>query len=323
MTSRMRAVICTAYGGPEVLQLGEVEKPVPQAGEVCVAIRATAVTASDGIIRSISVPIWKPIGLLMRLVVGFGKPRNPILGLVFAGDVESVGEGVTAYREGEAVFGFTGTRFGCYAEYTCVPVEDTKRSLGHIPSVIAPKPSNLTYEEAVAIPYGGLLALHYLRKANLQPSQKILVYGASGAIGTAAVQIATSMGAEVTGVCSAKNADLVKSLGALEVIDYTSTESLPTDARYHVVLDAVGKRKTSALKTQAMQALLPDGTAISVDDGSPTPQPDMLVQLKAWAEAGTLKAIIDRTYALDDIVEAHRYVDAGHKRGNVVIRVAD
>ena len=248
--SLMKAIICTKYGPPEVLQLQEVEKPVPKANEVCIKIHATAVTASDRIVRGFNLPIWNPLGLLMGLVVGFGKPRNAILGLVLAGEVESTGNAVQRFQVGDRVFAFTGTRFGCYAEYVCLPEISTKGSPASVPGVIATRPSNVTAEEAAAIPYGGLLALHFLKKGDIQRGQKVLIYGASGAIGTAAVQLARHFGAEVTGVCSTTNVDLVKSLGADHVIDYTKEALADRGETYDFILDAVGKRKSSTLKAQ-------------------------------------------------------------------------
>ncbi len=318
----MRAILCTGYGTPDVLQLGEVERPTPKNDEVSVRIYATAVTASDGIIRRFALPRWHPLGLLMGLVVGFGKPRNPILGLVFAGEVESTGNAVKRFRTGDQVFGFSGTRFGCYAEYTCLREQDTARFPATIPSVMTSKPPNVSYMEAAAIPYGGLLALHFLKKGSIQRRQRILVYGASGAIGTSAVQLARYFGVEVTGVCSTTNVELVKSLGAVRVIDYTKEDLTGTDERYDLILDAVGKRKNSTLKTQCHQLLALNGTYISVDDGNPKPVLDDLILLKELVESGQFKPVIDSEYPLEQIAEAHRYVDKGHKKGNVVITVA-
>lgn len=318
----MKAIVCAKYGPPDVLQLKEVEKPAPKDNEVLIKVHTTAVTASDGIVRGFTLPIWHPIGLLMGIVVGFRKPRNPILGLVLAGEIESIGKDVTQYQVGDRVFAFTGTRFGCYAEYTCLPEKSRPGLPGSIPSVMATKPSNVTYEEAAAGVYGAILASHYLEKGNIHSGQKVLIYGASGAIGTTAVQLAKHFGAEVTGVCSTRNLDLVKSLGADHVIDYTKEDTVPSGALYDFVLDAVGKKKSSTLKKQCKNALAPGGKYVSVDDGTPKPRSEYLDLLKELIEAGAIKPVIDRVYPLEDMVEAHRYADTGHKKGNVVITVA-
>lgn len=312
----MKAIVCTKYGPPEVLQLQEVEKPTPKDNEVRVKVYATAVTASDCIVRGFKLPRWHPMGLMMGLVVGFTAPRKPILGMVLAGEVESVGQDVSCFKVGDHVYGSTvksstDIRFGAYAQYITLP-ED---------SLIAIKPPNLTYEEAAAIPYGFGLAISYLKKGNIQSKQKVLIYGASGAIGTTAVQLANAFGAEVTGVCSKRNLGFVKSLGAGTVIDYTKEDTLPGGERYDLVLDAVGKSKSSKLKDQCQKALTPDGKYISVDDGSPKNSIEELSLLNELVESGKLKAVIDRSYPLEEIVEAHKYVDQGHKKGNVVITV--
>ena len=291
----MKAIVCTKYGPPEVLQLQEVEKPTLRNNEVCIKIFAAAVTSSDCLIRGSKVPLklWLP----MRLVIGFTKPRNPILGMVLAGEVESVGTEVTRFQKGNQVYAFN-IRCGTYAEYTCLPEN----------SVLAFKPSNVTYEEAAAVPFGGLVALHFLRKSQIQSGQKVLIYGASGAVGTAAVQLARYFGAEVTGVCSTTNVDLVKSLGAEKVIDYTQEEVTTGGERYDCIFDAVGKRKSSQLKVQCHQALTPNGKYLSVDVGSPKLRSDDLHFLTEQIEAGQMKTVIDRCYPLEHVVEAHRYV---------------
>ena len=319
----MKAIFCTKYGPPDVLDLKDMAKPVAKDNEVCVKILATAVTASDCIIRGFKLPVWHPIGLLMGLVVGFGKPRNPVLGLVFAGEIETVGKDVRQFQPGDPVFGFTGTRFGTYAEYTCLPEKDTSILPVKIHSVITSKPSNVSYEEAAAVPYGGILALHFLKKRNIQSGQKVLVYGASGAIGTVAVQIIKHhFGAEVTGVCSTANLELVKSLGADKVIDYTKADSVPAEEHYDFILDAVGKSKSSKLKEQCKNALTNNGKYVSVDNGTPKPLIEDLILLSELVEAGKLKPVIDKNYPLEQMAEAHRYVDTGRKKGNVVISVA-
>lgn len=260
----MRAVVCTKYGPPEVLQLKDVDKPEPKNNEVRIKNFATAVTASDCIVRGFKLPAWHPMGFMMGLMIGFSKPRNPILGMVLAGEVEAVGKNVSKFRPGDQVYGntFTGTqiRFGAYAEYVCLPET----------SVLALKPTNLTYEEAAAVPYGIGLALHFLRKGGVQGGQNILIYGASGAIGTSAVQLAKHFGAKVIGVCSTTNLGLVKSLGADTVLDYTKEDLSDRGEVYDFVLDAVGKSKSSKLKEQSKQALAPDGKYLSIDDERPT-----------------------------------------------------
>lgn len=305
----MKAIVCTKYGPPEVLQLKEAAKPTPRENEVCIKIFATAVTSSDCIIRGFKVPLglWLPMGL----VIGFTKPRKTILGMVLAGEVESVGKQVTRFQMGDRVYGFNSMRFGTYAEYTCWPEN----------SVMAFKPSTLTYEEAAAVPYGGMLALHFLRKGEIRSGQKVLIYGASGAVGTSAVQLAKHFGAIVTGVCSTTNVVFVKSLGADAVIDYTKEDVTNRGELYDCIFDAVGKRKSSKLKVACKTALTPNGKYISVDDGSPKLQREDLIFLKELIEAGEIKPIIDRRYPLNQIADAHRYVDQGHKKGNVVIIV--
>jgi NADPH:quinone reductase-like Zn-dependent oxidoreductase len=315
----MKAVVCTKYGPPEVLQLQEVAKPAPKNNEVCIKIHATAVTTSDCIVRGFNIPVWHPMGFMMGVMVGFTKPRNSILGMVLAGEVEAAGKDVKRFKTGDQVYAFTvkaglQMQFGTYAEYKCLP-ED---------SIMALMPSNVTYEQAAAIPYGGLLALHFLKKGNIQIGQKVLIYGASGAVGTAAVQLAKHFGAKVTGVCSTTNLELVKSLGADSVIDYTKEKEDFTNSGelYDFIFDAVGKSKSSKFKLQCHQALTPPGKYLSVDDGRPNLNIENLILLKELVEAGKFKAVIDRCYPLEQIVEAHQYVDTGHKKGNVVITVA-
>jgi alcohol dehydrogenase len=305
----MRAVICTRYGPPEVLRLAEVERPTPRRNQVCIRIFATAVTVSDCVVRGLKVP--RRYRLLLRLVGGLTAPRRSILGMVLAGDVESVGRNVGAFKEGDQVFGLSRWAFGTYAEQVCWSAD----------SLLAPRPTNLSYEEAAALPYGGLLAMHCLRKAKLRPGQRVLVYGASGAIGTSAVQLARHFGAVVTGVCSTTNLKLVESLGAEAVLDYTREDFTSRGERYDLVFDAVGKRKSAGAMRDAGRVLTASGTCISIDDDLPRPTRQDLDLLKRLAEAGALKPVIDRRYRLEEIVEAHRYVELGHKKGNVVVTV--
>jgi NADPH:quinone reductase-like Zn-dependent oxidoreductase len=305
----VKAVVCTRYGPPEVLQVEERATPVPRRNEVRIRILATAVTSSDCYVRGLRLsPAYR---LMARLALGWNAPRQPVLGMVLSGEVDSVGPDARSLGVGERVFGFNRHRFGTYAQYVCWP-ED---------GLLATRPANLTDDEAAAIPYGGLLALHFLRKGNVRAGQRVLVYGASGAVGTSAVQLARHLGAQVTGVCSAANVDLVASLGATAVIDYTREDFTDGAERYDLVLDAVGRRKSAAALRRCRQVLAPGGTCVSVDDGTPKLRREDLVLLGELATKGEIRPVIDRTYALDDIVEAHRYVDNGHKRGNVVVAV--
>jgi len=309
----MKAIVCTKYGPPEVLQLKEVNKPTPKNNEVLIKIYATAVTASDCLIRRADLPIIMSLG--RRLTIGFTKPRKPVFGAVVAGRIEAVGKDVKLFREGDQVYGSTGLGLGAYAEYACMPEAAT------MTGCLAIKPATMSYEEAAAVPYGTLIGSHFVNKGNIQSGQKVLVYGASGAIGTTAVQLAKYLGAEVTGVCSTANLALVKSLGADKVIDYTREDAISSLGLYDFVLDAVGRRKSSKLKLQCKHALTPGGKYASVDGGMPWLRVEYLVRLRQLIEAGHFRAVIDRCYPLEQIAEAHRYVDKGHKKGNVVITV--
>lgn len=307
----MKAIICTKYGPPEVLQISEVEKPAPKDDEVLIKIYATAVTASDIIIRSSKVPLRFLIP--MRIMLGICKPRKPIIGLVLAGEIESIGKTIKRFKIGDQVYGLTGFGLGAYAEYKCMKETNSKHGC------LAIKPKNISYEEATVAAYGGLLAFQSMEKANIQPEQNVLIYGASGTSGTIAVQYAKYLGAKVTGVCSTSNVALVKSLGADEVIDYTKVDALGPTIQFDFILDAVGKLKTSKLKEACKKALAPKGKYISIDDDTLLLDSKRLDSIKAFIEASHVKPIIDKIYSFEDIVEAHRYVEKGHKKGGVVI----
>ncbi|WP_123042842.1 NAD(P)-dependent alcohol dehydrogenase [Cohnella candidum] len=322
----MKAYVYTKYGPPDVLQLREIEKPEPKDNEIRVKVFVTTVTVADIRTRSFTIPrsVWLPA----RFALGLRKPRKAILGMELAGEVEAVGKDVKRFRRGDQVFAATLVGFGAYAEYKCLR-ED---------GAVAIKPSNITYEEAAAIPIGARTALHYLRKANLQSGQKALIYGASGSVGTYAVQLAKHFGAHVTGVCSSANVEMVKSLGADEVIDYTKEDFSARGGTYDLVFDAVNKSSFAA----CMKSLKTNGVYINVTQplpdlrmlwtqitskkklilGQNSPETaEALDYLKALVEAGRLKVVIDRAYTFDKMIEAHQYVDQGHKKGNVVVTV--
>ncbi len=305
----MRAIICTKYGPAEVLKLGELDKPVPKDNEICIKIYASTVTTSDTRVRALRFPFF--LRAILRLVMGVTKPRNPVLGMVLAGEIESVGANVTKFKTGDQVYGMTGPEFGCYAEYRCLSEK----------ACLVKKADGVSYEEAAAATYGGLLAGYCLKKADIQNRKSVLVYGASGAIGTSAVQLAKHFGAHVTGVCSTANIELVKSIGADEVIDYTKEDALSDGVRYDLVFDAVGKDKTSPLKEHSKNALTKTGEYLSVDDGMLNSKIETLELINTLLRDKKFTPVIDKTYPLEEIVEAHRYVDQGHKKGNVVLAI--
>jgi NADPH:quinone reductase-like Zn-dependent oxidoreductase len=306
----MRAAVCTAYGPPEVLQIRTVPDPRPRDKEVCIRLAATAVTASDCIVRGLK--LRGAYRLFMRAAFGFRAPRKGIIGMIAAGEIESVGREVTSFKPGDQVFGMDGFRAGTYAEKVCWPAS----------AALALRPANLTYEESAALPYGGLIAAFFVRRLKVRKGQRMLVYGASGAIGTSAVQLARNLGAEVTGVCSTTNLELVRSLGTTAVIDYTKDDFTQGGSRYDVIFDAVGKRKSAKAMLNAGAALASGGVSMSVDDAFPRTKKSDLLVLKELAENGAFRPVIDRRYVLDEIVEAHRYVDLGHKKGNVIVTIS-
>ena len=317
----MKAIICTKYGTPDFLQMKEVEKPTPKDKEVLIKIHATSVSSGDARMR-------RADPFIIRLIFGFKRPRKPILGMVVAGEIEAIGTSVSNYKIGDQVFGSSGMNFGAHAEYVSVP-ED---------AVLALKPSNMNYEEAAAIPVGAMASLHFLRIANIQQGQKVLIYGASGALGTMAVQLAKHYGAEITAVCSTANVELMKSLGADHVIDYTQEDFTKNGKKYDVVFDTIGK---SSLRN-ALKSLSDNGHLLLASAGIGTMIGGSIKSMfikkkivsgviketvkdmnffKQLIEKGSLKAVIDRTYPLEQIVAAHAYVDKGHKKGNVIIAI--
>ena len=298
----MKAIVCTKYGSPDVLQLKEVEKPVPSDNEILVKIYASTVTRGDVIIRKIPRLILLPMGML------FGFKAKKITGHEFSGEVEKVGNNVKLFKKGDRIFGTTtGLSYGSNAEYVCVP---EKWKLG----MVTKKPINISYEEAAVVPIGGMTALQILKKGKIKEGHSVLIYGASGSVGTYALQLAKYFGAEVTAVCSTHNLELVKSLGADNTIDYTKEDFTKSSQTYDVIFDAV--RKTSSSRSKS--SLKKNGLFLSVT--SPTSEKtEDLNFLKELIEAGKLKSVIDKRYPLEQIATAHRYVDKGHKKGNVVI----
>lgn len=328
----MKAIVFEKYGSPDVLVLKEVEKPMPKDDEILVKIHATTVNYGDLTARNFkNIParefnmpsfLWLPA----RIGFGFNKPKNPVLGSEFAGEIEAVGQDVRQFKVGDPVFGYLGQRMGAYAEYLCMPAAGT----------VALKPVNMSYEEATAVPYGAIMALNLLKKANIQSGQKVLINGASGAIGSAAVQLAKYYGAEVTGVCGTPRLAYVKALGADKVVDYTQADFTQQNETYDLIFDVLGKSSFSrckkvltangryllaSFKTKQLFEMLKTSFVGSqkVICALSSEKAEDLTFIKGLVEAGQFKSILDRCYPLDQVAEAHRYVESGLKQGNVVI----
>ncbi len=317
----MKAIVYFKYGPPEVLHPADVEKPTPKDNEILIKIKATAVNSGD-------VRLRKADPFAVRFFFGLTKPKKNILGGVFSGEIEAIGATVKLFKVGDPVFGATGMGFGAYAEYKCLPES----------AVLALKPNNITHEEAAVIPFGGLTALHFIKKANIQSGQEVLINGASGAVGTAAIQLAKYYGAHVTGVCSTANLTLVKSLGADEIIDYTKEDFTENGKTYDVIFDTVDKISFSnSLKSLNKKGILILGasglpgmlqslwnsisSSKKVITGIISQKTENMIFLKKLIEEGKIKPVIDRTYSITQMAEAHAYVEKGHKKGNVAITV--
>lgn len=319
----MKAIVCMEYGEPDVLQLKEVDKPIPKDNEILVRILATAVNAADWRLR-------KADPWAVRLFFGLTKPKRPILGGVLSGEVEALGKNVTRFKVGDQVFGATGMSFGAYAAYICLSQD----------GILSIKPNNISHIEAGTIPFGGTTALHFIRKANIKDGQKVLIYGASGAVGTAAVQLAKYFGAQVTAVCSTSNVEMVKSLGADNVIDYTKEDFTMTGETYDVIFETVNKLSFS----NSIKSLKKQGTLIlgaselpqmlqgmwssitsnkKVLSGMISQKAADIIFLKELIEKGNFKPVVDRSYPLEKMIEAHKYVEQGHKKGNVAITLTE
>jgi NADPH:quinone reductase-like Zn-dependent oxidoreductase len=320
----MKAVVYTRYGPPEVLQLKEVQKPAPKDNEVLIRICATTVTTGDCELRRFDIPVW--LWLFGRIGFGITGPRKKILGQELAGEIESLGKKVRHFNKGDQVFARTGFSLGAYAEYICLPES----------GVVTIKPSNMTYEEAAPVPMAGLAAFHYMKKANIQSGHQVLINGAGGSIGMFAVQIAKSYGAEVTGADSSSKFDLMRSIGVDHFVDYTKEDFTKSGETYDVIFDVVGKSSFS----DCLRSLKPNGSLLlanpglsqmiqglwasktgskQVISGGASEKPEGLIFLKELIESGKIRSVIDRRYPLEQIIEAHRYVETGLKKGSVII----
>jgi 2-desacetyl-2-hydroxyethyl bacteriochlorophyllide A dehydrogenase len=328
----MKAIVWTKYGPPDGLQLKEVEKPVPKDDEILIKVHATTITAGDCEMRRLELPLM--LSFPVRLYAGFLRPKRiPILGQELAGEVEEVGENVRSFKVGDQVFGTTGFGFGAYAEYICLP-EDPDDTQG----VLAAKPANLSYEEAAAVPTAGFEALHFVRKANIQPGKKVLIVGAGGSIGTFSIQLAKHFGAEVTGVDSTEKMDMLRAIGANHVIDYTMGDYTNTGETYDLIIDVVGRgtvaRWLKLLKPEgyyflayaglshillSMWTSMASNKKLKIESANQNKED--LIFLKELIEAGKIKSVIDKRYPLEQISEAHSYAESGRKKGNIVVTV--
>jgi NADPH:quinone reductase-like Zn-dependent oxidoreductase len=325
----VKAIVYSRFGSPDVLELKEIAKPTPNDDEVLIKVHATTVTAKDWRARTRNVP--KGFGLVSGLVFGIRKPRQPILGSELSGVIESVGKAVSKFKVGDQIFAYSvGLSMGCYVEYKCISDN----------GMLALKPANLSYEEAAAISFGGVSALSFLRRANIRNGEKVLINGASGGVGTAAVQLAKHFGAEVTGVCSTGHLDLVRSIGAEKVIDYSKEDFTRNGERYDMIVDTAGTAPFSRSKgslNEGGRLLMVLGTLAEMLEapwvsltsgrkviaGSASGGVEDLRFLAGLAESGRFKPVIDRRYPFEQMAEAHRYVDMGHKKGNVVVTVTN
>lgn len=310
----MKAVTCRKYGGPDVLDIANVDKPSLRDNEILVRIRATAVTMSDIYIRSSQVALQLMIP--MRIALGILKPRNPVIGLVFSGEVEQTGVATSRFKVGDEVYGLTGFSLGTYAEYKCMRESDSDKR-----GCMAIKPQSVTHEEATSAAYGGLLALQALEEGSVEEGSKVLIYGASSTTGTMAIQMAIALGAEVTGVCSTRNQEFARSLGADKTLDYTKEDSKNNIEEYSHVIDCVGKWKTSELRKEIERTQPSTTKFVSIDDGSLKLYSRRLDDIRDFIDKGKVKPVLDKIYPLEEIRQAHEFVAGGHKRGGVAITV--